>query len=67
MINLRNTRLAAASAVAALGIGAVAAPAGALAASHPSKAKRVTTHKIVPRHDTSSPDTVSSIDNPLDR
>jgi hypothetical protein len=69
MIKLRNTRLAAVTAIAALGIGAVAVPAAALAASHPSKAKVVTTHKPstkAPRHDSSS-DGASSIDSPLDR
>jgi len=71
MIKLSNTRLAAVSAIAALGIGAVAVPAGALAASHPSKAKSVPTHKtstkVAPRHDPSSPDAGSSIDSALDR
>ena len=70
MIKLRNTRLAAVSAVAALGIGAVAVPAGALAASHASKVKTVTSHKTTtntaPRHD-SSPDRGSSLDSPSDR
>ena len=70
MIKLRNTSLAAVSAIAALGIGSVAVPASALAASHASKAKTVTTHKTVakaaPRHH-SSPDRGSSLDRPSDR
>ncbi|HME03450.1 MAG TPA: hypothetical protein VKG38_10530 [Solirubrobacteraceae bacterium] len=75
MIKLRNTRLAAATAIAALGIGAVAVPSAALAAAHPSKAKVVRTDKQSPdkpgtkdvsQHD-SKLDTASSIDNPLDR
>jgi hypothetical protein len=43
MIKLRNKRLAAFAAIAGLGIGAVAAPAVALAASHPGPAKVVKT------------------------
>lgn len=70
MIKLRNTRLAAVTAIAALGIGAVSVPAAALAASHPSKPKVVTTHKssakAAPRHN-SSPDKASSVDVPGDR
>jgi hypothetical protein len=69
MIKPRNTRLTAAGALAALAIGAVAVPAGALAASHPSKGKSVTVHQArtttAPRHD-SSPDKGASIDR-LDR
>jgi hypothetical protein len=41
MIKLRNRHLAALAAVAGLGIGAVAVPAAALAASHPSTVKVV--------------------------
>jgi hypothetical protein len=43
MIKLRNKQLAAFAAIAGLGIGAVAAPAVALAASHPASAKVVKT------------------------
>jgi hypothetical protein len=49
MIKLRNKHLAALTAIAGLGIGAVATPAVALAASHPSTAKVV-------RADPPSPD-----------
>jgi hypothetical protein len=49
MINFRNKQLAAFTAIAGLGIGAVAAPAVALAASHPSTAK-------VTKSDPASPD-----------
>ena len=70
MIKLRNTRLAAVTAIAALGTGAVSVPAAALAASHPSKTKVVTTHKsttkAAPRQD-SSPDKSSSVDGQSDR
>jgi hypothetical protein len=38
MMNLRNKQIAAMTAIAALGIGAVATPAVALAASHPAHA-----------------------------
>jgi len=41
MINLRNKQLAALTAIAGLGIGAVATPAVAVAASHPAHAKVV--------------------------
>jgi hypothetical protein len=43
MIKLRNKRLAALAAIAGLGIGAVGAPAVALAASNPAPAKVVKT------------------------
>ena len=49
MIKLRNKHLAALTAIAGLGIGAVATPAFALAASHPGTAKVV-------RADPPSPD-----------
>ena len=41
MINFRNKQLAAFAAIAGLGIGGVAAPAVAVAASHPAHAKVV--------------------------
>jgi len=70
MIKLRNTQLAAVTAIAALGIGVVAGPAAALAASHSSKTKVVTTHKAstkaAPRHDSSS-DKASSVEDAGDR
>ncbi len=49
MINFRNKQFAAFAAIAGLGIGAVAAPAVALAASHPVHAKVV-------QRDPASPD-----------
>jgi len=41
MTNFRNKQLAALTAIAGLGIGAIAAPSVALAASHPGHAKVV--------------------------
>jgi hypothetical protein len=49
MIKLRNAQLAAVTAIAGLGIGAVATPTVAVAASHPAHAKVV-------RADSASPD-----------
>jgi hypothetical protein len=49
MIHFRNKQLAALTAIAGLGIGAVAAPAVAVAASHPAHAKVV-------QRDPASPD-----------
>ncbi len=49
MIKLRNKKLAASAAIAALGIGAVAAPVAALAASQPA-------HATVVRADPARPD-----------
>ena len=49
MIKLRNKHLAAFTAIAGLGIGAVATPAVALAASHPA-------HTKVVNRDPASPD-----------
>ncbi len=55
MINFRNKQLAAMTAIAGLGIGAVAAPAVAMAASHPAHAK-------VAQRDPASPDKRGSKD-----
>jgi hypothetical protein len=49
MINFRHKRIAAMTAIAGLGIGAVATPAVALAASH-------TAHATVVKSDPASPD-----------
>ena len=57
MINFRNKQLAAMTAIAGLGIGAVAVPAASLAASHPAHAK-VTTR------DPASPDKPGTKDGP---
>ena len=57
MINFRNKHFAAMTAIAGLGIGAVAVPAVSLAASHPASAK-VTTR------DPASPDKPGTKDGP---
>jgi hypothetical protein len=69
MIKLRNKHLAALTAIAGLGIGAIATPAVALASSHPAHAKVVRTDtspdrpgtKDVTKHDTTS-DKSGSVD-----
>ncbi len=68
MIKLSNTRLAALITTAAIGVGAVAVPAASMAASHPSKVKKVTTHKTAgkgtTRNDSPSPDKSGSSPDP---
>ena len=70
MIKLRNKQLAAVTAIAGLGIGAVATPTVAVAASHPAHAKVVRADPASPdkpgtkdttKHDT-KPDKSGSVD-----
>ncbi len=70
MIKLRNKQLAALTAIAGLGIAAIATPAAALATSHPAQATVVKTDPASPdkpgtsdnsKHDTKS-DKAGSVD-----